>query len=111
MIVLEIYFVWMYVDQPLIITPLDNTSIVIHEGMSRTFACKATGYPIPTITWHRVSEPSTDGVSMSENITGGSGSTADLVIRNASREDTGVYTCIANNSIGSDSRSISIVGM
>ena len=48
---------------------------------------------------------------MRENITGGSGSTADLVIRNASREDTGVYTCTANNSIGSDSRSISIVGM
>ena len=111
MIVLEIYFVWTYVDQPLIITPLDTTTIVIHEGMSRTFACKATGYPIPTITWHRVGEPSTDGVSMSENITGGSGSTANLVIRNASREDTGVYTCTANNSIGSDNRNISIVGM
>ena len=32
----------------------------------------------------------------------------NLTITNASREDTGVYTCSANNSIGSDSSSVSI---
>jgi len=32
----------------------------------------------------------------------------NLMIPNASREDTGVYTCSANNSIGSDNRSVSI---
>ena len=102
----------MYIAQPLIITPLENTTIVIHEGINRTFTCKATGYPIPNVIWHRMDGSSTDGVSMSDNIlTGGGGSSANLVIRNASREDTGKYTCTANNSIGSDSRSIRIVGM
>ena len=32
----------------------------------------------------------------------------NLTITNASREDTGVYRCSANNSIGSDNRNVSI---
>ena len=32
----------------------------------------------------------------------------NLTITNASREDTGVYMCSANNSVGSDNKSISI---
>ena len=32
----------------------------------------------------------------------------NLTITNAYREDTGVYTCSANNSIGSDKRNVSI---
>ena len=32
----------------------------------------------------------------------------NLTILNASREDTGVYTCSANNSIGGDNKIISI---
>ena len=79
--------------------------------MNRTFTCEATGYPIPNVIWHRVDGSLTDGVSMSENILTGDGSViANLKITNASREDTGEYTCTANNSIGSDSRIIRIVG-
>ena len=32
----------------------------------------------------------------------------NLTITNASREDTGVYTCSANNSVGNDNRDINI---
>ena len=32
----------------------------------------------------------------------------NLTITNASREDTGVYVCSANNSVGSDNKSINI---
>ena len=32
----------------------------------------------------------------------------NLTITNASREDTGVYTCSANNSIGNDSSNVNI---
>ena len=32
----------------------------------------------------------------------------NLTIKNASREDTGVYTCSANNTIGRDSSNVSI---
>ena len=79
--------------------------------MNRTFTCEATGYPIPNVTWHRVDGPSIDGVSVSENILTGDGSViANLTITNASREDTGEYTCTANNRIGSDGIIIKIVG-
>ena len=69
--------------------------------MNRTFTCEATGYPIPNVTWHRVDGPLIDEVSMSDNILTGEGSViTNLTITNASREDTGVYICIANNNIG-----------
>ena len=107
------------VAEPLIITPIDNTTMLIHEGMNRSFTCEATGYPIPTVTWHRVDGSSTDGVLINDNIltrdgsdnvlTGGGGVSANLVITNASRENAGVYMCSASNIIGSDSRSITIV--
>ena len=32
----------------------------------------------------------------------------NLTITNASREDTGVYTCSANNSVGSDEKDVDI---
>ena len=106
------------VVEPLIIIPLDNTTIVIHEGMNRSFTCEATGYPIPTVTWRRVDGPSADGVfniltgdgSGSDKIlTGGGGVSVNLVITNASSENTGVYMCSANNSVGTVSRNITIV--
>ena len=79
--------------------------------MNRNFTCEATGYPIPTVTWHRVDGSSTDGVSMSENIlTEDNSVIANLMITNVSTEHTGAYTCTANNSISSDSRTIRIVG-
>ena len=80
---------------PSIKTPLDNTTIVIHEGMNRTFTCEATGYPIPNVTWHRVDGLSIDVASMSDNILTGDGSViTNLTITNASRKDTGgIYLC------------------
>ena len=107
------------VAQPRIITPLDNTTIVIHEGMNRSFTCEATGYPIPTVTWHRVNGSSIAAVVMYDHIltgdgsanvlTGGGSVSVNLVITNASREIIGVYMCSASNIVGTDSRSITIV--
>ena len=51
-------------------------------------------------------------VSTSTNISNEYGNvtrmSVNLTITNASREDTGVYMCSANNSVGSDSKSINI---
>ena len=55
-----------------------------------------------------------DGVSLSYSVSVPTGNgnvtrvSVNLTITNAYREDTGVYTCSANNSIGSDSRIINI---
>ena len=79
--------------------------------MNSSFTCEATGYPVPTVTWHRVDGSSTDGLLINDNILTGDGRMiAYLMIANASKEHTGAYTCTANNSISSDSRIIRIVG-
>ena len=98
------------VDHPFIITPTDNITIVINEGINRNFTCEATGYPVPIVIWHRVNGNLSSRVSMSYAVQSEDGSaSANLMITNASREDTGVYTCTANNSIGIDSRDIRII--
>ena len=49
---------------------------------------------------------------MSDSVPTGNGNvtrvSVNLTITNAHREDTGVYTCSANNSIGSDSSTVII---
>ena len=48
---------------------------------------------------------------MSDSVSGPTGYgnvSVNLTITNASREDTGVYMCSANNSVGSDTKSINI---
>ena len=62
-------------------------------GSVVTLSCKATGKPIPNITWTRVWENGTD-----------SGELASVdgfyVINNTSRRSNGTYRCTASNGIG-----------
>ena len=72
------------------------------------------GYPPPAVVWNRTNGILSDGVSVSDSIsvlTGYGNVTrvsVNLTITNASREDTGVYICLANNSIESDIKNVSI---
>ena len=87
---------------------------IVREGNTTTITCEAFGYPPPTVVWNRVDGILSDRVSVSDsvNVPTGYGNvtrvSVNLTITNASREDTGVYTCSANNSIGSDSSNVSI---
>ena len=87
------------------ITVSDN----IIEGNNITITCEATGIPLSTIVW-----TFSGRVLMSDsvNTTTGNGGvlrvTEALTIMNVSRKHTGVYTCSANNSVGSDNSNISI---
>ena len=79
----------------------------IIEGDSIT--CTATGYPVPDIVWLN----SIDSVVDKDRLkTDNSMGVGNLSIVNVSmtigRNDTGVYKCIANNSIGNDTRTINI---
>ena len=86
---------------------MDNITTVINEGDNINFTCEARGSPTPTVIWSRTND---DIVSMSNNATTRSGSVfANLLITNVSREDTGVYTCTANNSLGIDSINVRII--
>ena len=76
--------------------------------------CEALGYPPPKIVWSRTNGTLNDRVSVSDSVSvltrNGNVTrvSVNLTITNASREDTGVYTCSANNNIGSDNKSIHI---
>ena len=91
---------------------LHNTTV--REGNRTTVVCEAFGYPRPTVVWNRINGILSDRVSVSDSVSVPTGDgnvtrvSVNLTITNASREDTGVYTCSANNSIGSDSSSVTI---
>ena len=90
------------------------TDTIVREGSTTKIPCQAFGYPPPTIVWKRNNEILNDRVSVSDSVSVHTGYgnvtrvTVNLTIANASRGDTGVYTCSANNSIGSDSSSVTV---
>ena len=94
------------------IIPLNNT--IVREKNETTITCKALGYPQPTIVWSRTNGTLSDRVSVSDSVSVPTGDgnvtrvSVNLTITNASREDTGVYTCSTNNSVGNDTKSINI---
>ena len=84
---------------------------MIREGSTITITCEAFGYPPPTVVWNgalsnRVSV--SDGFALLTGYGNVTRVSVNLTITNASREDTGVYMCSANNSVGTDSSNISI---
>ena len=96
------------------VCPLNDTTNV-REGNTTKITCEAFGYPPPTVVWNRINGILSDRVSVSDSVSIPTGYgnvtrvSVNLTITNASREDTGVlYTCSANNSIGSDSSNVSI---
>ena len=94
------------------LSPLNNT--IIGEGNTTTITCEALGYTPPTVVWSRTNGTLSDRVSVSDSVSVPTGYgnvtrvSVNLTITNASREDTGVYMCSANNSVGSDSENINI---
>ena len=91
----------------IIVTLTDSTVI---EGSTAFLTCEAVGYPVPTIVWSRFDGALSNQVSVSDIISVPTGNgnvtrvSVNLTITSAYREDTGVYTCSANNSFGSDNR-------
>ena len=87
---------------------------VVREGNTTTITCEAFGYPPPTVVWNRINGILSDRVSVSDSVSVPTGYgnvtrvAVNLTVTNASREDIGVYTCSANNSIGGDSSNVSI---
>ena len=70
-----------------------------------TFSCQATGEPVPTITWYfdgaviNVSDTSQYNVSSSTN---GTFITSLLTVLYTQSSDAGIYTCEAENFIGTN---------
>ncbi|CAF0945237.1 unnamed protein product, partial [Brachionus calyciflorus] len=70
-------------------------SAVLNEGDTLELPCKASGYPIPTITWFKRTEEisfDSERIFLSKD--------NSLIIRNISERDEAVYSCRASNSKG-----------
>ena len=94
---------------PVITTPDARRAYNITDGNSIT--CTATGYPVPDIVWLN-----NDGSEVEENrLMPGSIMTTDIgnipsvsVSMIMRRSDGGIYTCLANNSVGNDTSTVHI---
>ena len=71
------------------------SSIVAEVGENVRLQCKATGLPIPTITWRRAFGSLPKGKT--------SATDGNLTIRNIAKTDKGDYVCSAKNFLGQDS--------
>ena len=102
---------------PTITTPMEGGGeFTVNEGSNGSITCTATGYPVPTVVWQK-----SDGSSLSNNrlVSGSpvmsstgvgnvSSVSVELMVIGAMRVDNGIYRCLANNSVSSTTRSISI---
>ena len=105
-------YVYNYYTGLATVIQLSNTAI--RERNTTTITCEALGYPPPTVVWSRTNGTLSDRVSVSDGISVPTGYgnvtrvSVNLTITNASRGDTGVYMCSANNSVDSDTKDIDI---
>lgn len=73
--------------------------VTVNEGSNATLSCRATGNPLPDITWRREdNEPIfLNGLQTSEGLPKVEGSSIQLT--SVSRLNSGAYLCIASNGV------------
>ncbi|XP_071447644.1 lachesin-like isoform X2 [Hetaerina americana] len=69
-----------------------NGQVTVRKGGSITLECKASGNPVPTITWTRKDDALPSG---EESVEGFS-----ISLDRVDRHQAGVYRCMANNGVG-----------
>ena len=89
-----------------------------NETRPVTFQCSFTGIPVPSITWYRngsaltpSSDPRVSVGSPSQQVlsSGLYQVTQNLTITNTTDTDSGNYSCVGNNTAGSDSDEFGLV--
>ncbi|XP_018086428.1 palladin isoform X2 [Xenopus laevis] len=78
----------------------------VAEGSRVKLECRATGNPLPEIRWFCEGKELSNSPDI--HISSNSNGLHTLVIREAFEEDTGRYTCVASNTLGSDTSSAEI---
>ena len=84
------------------------------EGANITFRCTGVGHPPPLVEWRKLNGSlsnriSNTSVSMSTNEGNVTRVTVELMLTRVSREDTGVYECLASNLLNTATRNINLI--
>ncbi|XP_075277796.1 palladin isoform X4 [Opisthocomus hoazin] len=78
----------------------------VAEGNKVLLECRVAGNPVPDVRWFCEGKELQNTPDI--QICSGSGGLHSLIIAEAFEDDTGRYTCLASNSVGSDSTSAEI---
>ena len=76
----------------MLVARIENDNGRVIEGGRITLRCEGRGYPMPTLTWEKMGRPLATGGNVYISSDG------RLVIREATLDDTGTYSCIVANS-------------
>ena len=71
------------------------SSVILEEGENVTLVCKASGLPIPTITWQKPLGHLPRGRTAVID--------GNMTIISVTKKDTGTYVCSVKNLLGEDS--------
>ena len=102
---------YLHLAAPVIDTPSSSTVTVI-IGSPLTLSCTSRGSPPDTFTWRKNNDTA---ILQSTNITAVDYTNSSAVFRadysidSVTTSDSGTYTCIVANPIGSDSTTITVV--
>lgn len=81
----------------------EELEVTSSEGGHAILRCFATGFPPPTVTWHR------HGITLNtEQGRYGITTTGDLQIVQLHRTDSGTYVCVADNGLGQVTREVAL---
>lgn len=86
---------------------LSANNVVVNQSQTLTLSCQVTaGNPLPSVTWSvngKLITQTTDGRVRIEN------NGQVLNIQYVTLNDSGLYQCTANNTVGQDTRTTSVV--
>jgi len=90
--------VYLLVEETPKITHLTSANASYNEGSPVNISCKATGTPDPDVKWIHNGQVKSSGVK-----------TAHVTFSKMSKEDSGMFTCSANNSAGITEKQIYLI--
>lgn len=104
---------------PTIIAPMEGQQFNILEENHFSITCTATGYPLPSVTWKKDANHGSGGYSYRvrsgdpwTSPTGVGNETSvsvTLTMSGVTKEDAGLYRCVASNLVDSTIVTISVM--